>query len=131
MPLKHDVEHRCKIAMTEIFGNGVTVTTSISGDSVTVRVTGADIGEPGEPLNAEAKRDRERIALSKLSDKERALLDNPTLQTLARAEGKSPAEFWASVCEREDDLAVKAFHDAREPGAQRIQPKIYGRHLAD
>lgn len=77
------------------------------------------------------RQERERIALSKLDDRDKALLDNPYVLAVARSDNKSPAEVLVWLREGADDLAVKAFHDAHRPGAQRIQPKIYGRSLAE
>jgi hypothetical protein len=115
--------------MTEIFGNGVDVFVTVEGGDVHVRVTGADIGEPGEHLGSEARRERERIALSKLSDADKALLDDPTLLSIAKKDNKSPAEVLVWLREGEEKLELMKSKAVGRTGT--AIPKRYGRSMAD
>jgi hypothetical protein len=79
----------------------------IDAQKLSIKIAVAREGDAG--LSQEGKQERERIALSKLPESDKALLDDPILLSIARRDNKSPAEVLLWLRQGEDDLAVKKF----------------------
>jgi hypothetical protein len=99
MPMANDAERRIRNAMEAILGTDIEVSSSLSGGSLNVRVSGAHIA-PADGMNL-SRHEREQEALGKVLANDRHLLTDPTVIALARGRGLSPAELLVYVAKSE------------------------------